>query len=90
MNPTGSGGSDVGGNIMVELGGSFSFSGSGGAASVATAGKATDHDARPISKSGETATGCNCKVAMTSRPTTGRWLLAALALAVLARRRHRL
>jgi MYXO-CTERM domain-containing protein len=88
MNPTGSGGSDVGGNIMVELGGSLSFSGNGGATSTPAAGKATDNDARPILKSGETATGCNCKIGTTPRPTSGQWLLTALALGAFARRRR--
>lgn len=81
MNPTGSGGSDVGGSIQVEFGGSLSISGGG------STGKVRNGATRPILKSGETATGCNCTVGGEKRSSGLAWLAAGLGLAALARRR---
>ncbi len=81
MDPTGSGGSDVGGSIQVEFGGSLSFSGGG------STGKGSNGATRPILKSGETATGCNCRVGG-KKPSSGlAWLATGLGLIALARRR---
>ena len=86
--PTGSGGTDAGGSINFDHAGTLSFAGSGGAnASPGTSGS-TNNAAGPILKSGETATGCNCKVAAAPRSSAWVWLVAGLGLAALGRRRR--
>ena len=86
--PGNNGGTSIGGGIMVELGGALSFAGAGGTTATGTSGKTGNSGAPgPILKSGETATGCNCRVGG-EKPASGlAWLTAALGLAALARRR---
>jgi len=91
----GSGGTDAtGGQITLgPLGGSVNLGGStsgGAAAGSSTTAPPVDNSAAPILKSGQTATGCNCRTAGT--PTSSRllWLAAAaLGVAMLGRRRRR-
>jgi MYXO-CTERM domain-containing protein len=86
----GTGGTDaVGGNPVIVIAGSLNLSGSGGAsggkAPVVDPGNPTPH---PILKSGEGATGCNCRMASTPASSRLVWLAAA-ALGVAAVRRRR-
>jgi MYXO-CTERM domain-containing protein len=79
----------VGGNPVIVIGGSLSLGGGG----AATAGgkPSTNPMANPnqILKSGETATGCNCRTAGTPASSRLAWLAAAaLAAAALRRRRN--
>ena len=77
------------------LGGTFSFGGmagvlnlSGGGTGGATGGKGNGNNAHPILKSGETATGCNCRAAGNGRSSALVYLLAAAAGVVALRRRR--
>jgi MYXO-CTERM domain-containing protein len=86
--PNGNGGTSSGGGIMVDFGGSLTLAGAGGTTATGTAGKTGNNGAPgPILKSGETATGCNCRVGG-EKPASGlAWFAAALGLAALVRRR---
>ena len=88
MNPTGTGGSDVGGNIQIDpIGGGISFA--GGGASGGAKGGTNSVLPHQINKDGSNAAGCNCRIgADEQRSSRLAWLAAAaLGLAVLRRRR---
>jgi MYXO-CTERM domain-containing protein len=89
--PGETGGTDaVGGSLMLPVGGSISLAGSGGSTAAAVGGT-SPNAARPILKSGETATGCNCRAAGGTSPASLGWLAlagAGLGFGALRRRRR--
>ncbi|HXK16412.1 MAG TPA: DUF4114 domain-containing protein, partial [Polyangiaceae bacterium] len=93
--PGAGGDNGVGGQITLgPLGGSLSVGGSASVAGSAGGGSKSvipvDNSAAPILKSGETATGCNCRAAGTPASSRLLWLAAAaLGVAALSRRRRR-
>jgi MYXO-CTERM domain-containing protein len=93
QDPGETGGTDAsGGSItLLPIGGSISLAGSGGS-TAATTGGSGSNTAHPILKSGETATGCNCRAAGESSPGSMAWLTiasAGLGFGALRRRRRR-
>jgi MYXO-CTERM domain-containing protein len=88
MNPTGNGGTNVGGNIPIDpiTAGTLSFSGGGASGSKLGASDV----GRPVLKSGETATGCNCRVGRAPSGSSALvWLVAGLGAVALRRRGRR-
>jgi MYXO-CTERM domain-containing protein len=90
--PNGSGGMDpIGGSLTIPIAGALNLSGNGGATASAGSSAEGNNPARPILKSGETATGCNCRAGGGSRQSSPyAWLTAAsLGAAVVLLRRAR-
>jgi MYXO-CTERM domain-containing protein len=88
QDPNGTGGSNsVGGGIVIgPTAGALSFSDGGASSSAGTGGNSSS--LQPILKSGDTATGCNCRAAGEKSSSPLAWLAAAvLAVAALRRRR---
>jgi MYXO-CTERM domain-containing protein len=90
---SGGGGGAAGGDGIggINVGGSGFVIGGAGMTGTTTAGTGSN-GVKPILKSGETATGCNCRAAGGSSDTSSRshvaWLAAALLGSLLARRRR--
>jgi MYXO-CTERM domain-containing protein len=89
LDPTGMAGSNVGGAFSLDplpTAGTLNIAGLGG-----TGGSSSNPEApngNPILKSGESATGCNCRVGVA--PGSARWgWLSLAALTLLGRRRRR-